>query len=244
MEVWETWRIGRVAFLSFRSVCALGRRVSGAHDDSRYRLSSRSNRSGCYVRRRPTKAAACRFGSFVRLRKGTTAVSPPRQRSKDAAPSGTVVRRHLKPTVFLAVLGTILITLAVMNFMTGEKKIEQKISPLSGIDDPQFLRSMGSLLGPAIIGGNRVQELTNGDQIFPAMLSAIRGAHQSITFETYIYWSGTIGKEFTAALVERARAGVPVHVLLDWVGTGKIDEAYLDAMMQAGVQIERYHPLR
>ena len=147
-------------------------------------------------------------------------------------------------TIFFSVLGGVLLTLVLMNFMTGEKKIKHKISPLYGIDDPQFLRSMGSLLGPALLGGNRVQELTNGDEIFPAMLGAIRGAKQSITFETYIYWSGTLGKEFSDAFVERANAGVPVHVLLDWVGTGKIDNSFLDAMTQAGVQIERYHPLR
>ena len=153
-------------------------------------------------------------------------------------------RQTLKMTVFLAVVGAIVATLIVMNFMTGEKKITQKISPLYGVDDPQFLRSMGSLLGPAIVSGNSAQELKNGDEIFPAMLSAIRGAQQSITFETYIYWSGTIGKEFSDAFAERARAGIPVHVLLDWVGAGKIDKGFLDAMTHAGVQVERYHPLR
>ena len=67
--------------------------------------------------------------------------------------------------------------------------------------------------------GNRFEALLNGDQIFPSMLSAIRSAQRSITFETYIYWSGAIGKAFADALAERARAGVKVHVLLDWVGS-------------------------
>jgi cardiolipin synthase len=75
------------------------------------------------------------------------------------------------------------------------------------------------------------------------MLEAIRGAQRSITFETYIYWSGKIGEEFTEALAERARSGVRVHVLLDWVGSGRIDGAYLERMEQSGVQVERYHPL-
>ena len=51
------------------------------------------------------------------------------------------------------------------------------------------------------------------------MLAAIRAAKSTITFETYIYWSGSIGREFVDALQERARAGVRVHVLLDWVGS-------------------------
>ena len=154
------------------------------------------------------------------------------------------MKPRLRVPAFIAVLSAILATLVVMNFVTGDKTVKRKISSQYGVDDPQFLRSMGSLLGPAIVGGNRTEELLNGDQIFPAMLTAIRGAQQSISFETYIYWSGTIGKEFSEAFAERARAGVPVHVILDWVGAGKIDQGYLEAMTRAGVQVERYHPLR
>ena len=55
----------------------------------------------------------------------------------------------------------------------------------------------------------------NGNEIFPAMLKAIRGAQKTITFETFIYWSGAIGQEFAEALTERARAGVHVHVVVD-----------------------------
>ena len=71
------------------------------------------------------------------------------------------------------------------------------------------------MLGPQIVEGNKVETLLNGDQIFPSMLAAIRAAKSTITFETYIYWSGSIGREFVDALQERARAGVHVHLLLD-----------------------------
>jgi cardiolipin synthase len=103
---------------------------------------------------------------------------------------------------------------------------------------------MGVLLGPAIVGGNRVTALQNGDEIFPAMLEAIRGATQTISFETYIYWSGEIGREFAEALAGRAEAGVKVHVLLDWVGAGKMDDELLTLMEDAGVEVLKYHPLR
>jgi phosphatidylserine/phosphatidylglycerophosphate/cardiolipin synthase-like enzyme len=62
------------------------------------------------------------------------------------------------------------------------------------------------------VEGNSVVELINGGRIFPAMLEAIRGARRTITFETYIHWSGSLGEEFAEALSERARAGVKVHV--------------------------------
>ena len=56
------------------------------------------------------------------------------------------------------------------------------------------------------------------------MLEAIRSAKSTITFETYIYWAAEIGKQFADALSERARAGVKVHVLVDWAGSGKMEQ--------------------
>jgi cardiolipin synthase len=67
-------------------------------------------------------------------------------------------------------------------------------------------------------------------------------ARKTITFETYVYWSGTIGQEFCDAFIERAKAGVKVHVLLDWYGSNLIDPKYLDQMKMAGVEVHEYHP--
>ena len=97
------------------------------------------------------------------------------------------------------------------------------------------------MIGPALLPDNRVDTLVNGDQIFPAMLQSLRAARHSINFETYIYWSGSIGREFVDALVERAAAGVRVHVLLDWVGSAKMDDALLDALKRGGVEVQRFH---
>ena len=97
------------------------------------------------------------------------------------------------------------------------------------------------MLGPGIVPGNKVEALLNGERIFPAMLDAIKGAKRSITFETYIYWSGSIGREFADALSERARAGVKVHVLLDWLGSVKMEQHFIDEMKDAGIEVERYH---
>ena len=144
-------------------------------------------------------------------------------------------------TIAITVILTLVAVLIALNFTTGEKAIERKLPRLYQTDDPQFRRAMGSLLGPGIVGGNRARELLNGDQIFPAMLAAIRAAERSITFETYIYWSGDIGREFADALAERSRAGVKVHVLLDWVGSAKIDESFLKEMQATGVEVRKFH---
>ena len=144
-------------------------------------------------------------------------------------------------TVVLTALATGALVLLALNYTAGEKKVQQQLPRLYSTASPDFERALGSLLGPGIVGGNAVTELLNGDQIFPPMLAAIQGAKKSITFETYIYWSGDIGKQFADALSERARAGVRVHVLLDWVGSAKMDESYLTEMKEAGVQIEKFH---
>jgi cardiolipin synthase A/B len=137
-----------------------------------------------------------------------------------------------------------LVVLIVANLSSSEKKLDQEIDHTYGVSDPQFLRVMGTMLGPAILPDNRVTALRNGDEIFPAMLAAIGAAKRTISFETFIYWSGAIGKAFADALAERARAGVEVHLLLDWVGTGKMDEGMLADMERSGVEVVKYHPLR
>ena len=144
-------------------------------------------------------------------------------------------------TIASTLVLTLVGALIAVNFTTGEKKVERNLPRLYSTQDSQFRRAMGSLLGPGIVGGNRVQELLNGEQIFPAMLAAIRSAKHTITFETYIYWSGDIGREFAEALAERSRVGVKVHVLLDWVGSAKIDASFLEQMKSAGVEIEKFH---
>lgn len=143
--------------------------------------------------------------------------------------------------VALTVVATVVLGLLALNFTAGEQKVQKQLPRLYSTTDPQFERALGSLLGPPLVDGNEVTELLNGDQIFPPMLAAIKAAQKTITFETYIYWSGDIGKAFADALSERARAGVKVHVLLDWVGTAKMEDSYLNEMRAAGVQIEKFH---
>lgn len=134
-------------------------------------------------------------------------------------------------------------TVLALNFTGGEKRIQRKLEHRYSIADPQLRREIGVLLGPPVIDGNRVVNFENGAEIFPAMLAAIRGARASINFETYIYWSGEIGRQFVEALSERARAGVAVHVLIDWVGSQKMEVRLLERLKSAGVKVERYHPL-
>ncbi|SAL05877.1 cardiolipin synthetase [Caballeronia calidae] len=143
--------------------------------------------------------------------------------------------------IALTIVVTLVVVLVIANLTSGEKKIEHKIERLYASDDPQFIRSMGLLLGPPVIGGNRFEVLVNGDEIFPSMLEGIRSAQKTITFETFIYWSGAIGEDIARALSDKAHAGVAVHVLLDWVGSSKMDKRYLRMLRDAGAEVIQYH---
>ncbi len=146
--------------------------------------------------------------------------------------------------ILASVAATLAAVILVANFSGGEKKVSQDIPRLYQVSDSQFQRSMGVMLGPNIVTGNKVEPLLNGVQIFPAMLKAVREAKRSINLETYIYWSEDIGDEMANALAERARAGVKVHVLVDWVGSSKMNAAAIKKMTDAGVNFQNYHPLR
>ncbi len=146
--------------------------------------------------------------------------------------------------IFLTILITLTITILILNMKSPGKRIEHNIKAVGRIDSPVVTRSIAQLLGPPLVKGNSIESLHNGDQIFEAMLTGINSAKKTITFETFIYWSGDIGNRFAEALTERARAGVKVHVLLDWLGSRSFEESYIEEMKSAGVQVQRYRPIR
>jgi cardiolipin synthase len=142
--------------------------------------------------------------------------------------------------VILTLASIAILTIVIFYDFSGSAAVEKEIVCDYGIEDPQFLRSMGNLLGPGLRDGNKVETLLNG-KTFDSMLQAIKEAKKSITFETYIYWSGQTGRKFTDALAKKARDGVKVHLLLDWVGSGRMNKDLLDELENAGVKLVRYH---
>ena len=91
---------------------------------------------------------------------------------------------------------------------------------------------------------SRVDALFNGDNIFPAMLDAIERAQTSISFLTFIYWSGDIAERFAAALARAARRGVDVRVLLDGFGSMRMPEELAEMMREGGCRVAVFHPIR
>ena len=111
------------------------------------------------------------------------------------------------------------------------------------VGEPAFTRALEAHTLSSLVPGNRAQILLNGNEIFPAMLGAIRGAKTTITLANFIYEDGDIAGEMAAALAERCRAGVKVSVLLDAVGSSDMPRQHVAMLQDAGCQFAWYRPL-
>lgn len=100
-----------------------------------------------------------------------------------------------------------------------------------------------SLSGNPLSLGNRVTLLEDGKQTYAAMLAAIRAARHHVHLETYIFEADDTGKDFSAALVARAKAGVKVRLIYDAVGSIKTPKEFFKQMADAGVEVLEFNPI-
>ena len=113
---------------------------------------------------------------------------------------------------------------------------------LPPVRDPAFLRTFASIAGAEVHAPSTVRVLRNGDQIFPAMLEAIREARRTVDLATYVWWRGDIAAEVADAIADRAADGVACNVLLDAVGAAPIDPELVERMREAGARVEFFRP--
>jgi cardiolipin synthase A/B len=99
-------------------------------------------------------------------------------------------------------------------------------------------RRLETVIGTPFTEGNALTVLRNGDEIFPAMLEAIRSAESTVDLCTFVYWQGDIAVEFARAMSDRAKAGVRVRLLIDALGGRLIEKTLVSDMDAAGVQVE------
>ena len=91
---------------------------------------------------------------------------------------------------------------------------------------------------------NRVRIYTDGNDKFPALLAAIRGAKEHINLEYYIIRNDRLGKEIVAALAERARAGITVRLLVDGLGCGKLPRDFFSEYLCSRGKLAKFFPSR
>jgi cardiolipin synthase len=147
------------------------------------------------------------------------------------------VRRAFSILAVVAVVVAVLLMLAQDNFTL-------KIRSAIGAREPGHMSYIASLVGVDATRGNDYDVLTNGDQVFPAMLEAIRGAKRRISFETYIYDTGEVANQFTTALEQAARRGVRVSVVVDAVGSSSMESTHVERLERAGCKIASFNPVR
>src|SRR5436309_1964444 len=101
--------------------------------------------------------------------------------------TGTVIHMNNKSTGIFVTLISVLIGNMGCSSVTSEKRVRHSVQTHYSVGERQFSNSISHVLGPPLVDGNRIDELRNGDQVFPAMLEAIRGAQKTITLESYIW---------------------------------------------------------
>ena len=110
-------------------------------------------------------------------------------------------------------------------------------------DSDDFLHVMQATCQAAIYRGNRVEIFTNGAQFYPAMRDAILSAQSSVNLEAYIMLPGQAADMLIEALVDRARAGVEVRLVIDAIGSAMLIGRPLSRLRDAGCAINFYQPI-
>ena len=107
------------------------------------------------------------------------------------------------------------------------------------IADRLFSRAAGA----SLVCGNSVRVFRNADENYPAWLSAIGSAHSWIHFESYIIHDDEAGSRFAEALTAKAREGVAVRLLYDWMGALAVTPtSFWRSLARAGVDVRCFNP--
>ncbi|NNC00902.1 cardiolipin synthase B, partial [Corallococcus exiguus] len=118
-------------------------------------------------------------------------------------------------------------------------------TPGSTSTDVRLERAFARIADSDPRGGNAVRVLRDAQQNYPAWLEALEGAQRVIHFENYIVADDRTGRNFAKVLMERARAGVRVRLLYDWLGSyGRASRRYWEDLRAAGVEVRVFNPLR
>jgi cardiolipin synthase len=113
--------------------------------------------------------------------------------------------------------------------------------PVRRVVDKAYARATGAPLVP----GNGVRLLVDAEQNYPAWLEAIKGARRTIHFESFIIHEDDVGREFAEALCVKAREGVKVRVVYDWLGAvGKTSRRFWRNLRDAGIEVRGFNPPR
>lgn len=130
----------------------------------------------------------------------------------------------------------------ILYYLFGINRVESRARVLRGTNVSSAPLALADEF--PLVGGNRVDALRNGEDAYPAMLAAIRGAERSIRLSTYIFGTRGVAAEFIEALTDARRRGVDVRVLLDGVGELYTWPRAGVELRRRGVRVARFLPPR
>jgi cardiolipin synthase len=137
---------------------------------------------------------------------------------------------------FLIAAGVIALFLAI-----AQDQVTLKLRSAVNATDPRSTAYLAALVASPVSHGDTFEVLRNGDDIFPAMLSAIHDARQRISFETYIFEDGVVADRFIAALIEARRRNVAVTLVVDFFGASAMSDRHVDELRAAGCIVSSYN---
>lgn len=162
------------------------------------------------------------------------------RRVADAASPVWFRREWAIPLWGLMLIGLVILVFAVLIWSLKDRR-ESRVHPKPLESFTGLLPSIAGLTQGPILDGNAVTVIQDA-AFFDALLADIEAAEESVHFETYVWWTGEICGRLGAALVERARAGLEVRVLLDAVGSADLTSELREEMKEAGVDLAFYRP--
>jgi cardiolipin synthase len=127
------------------------------------------------------------------------------------------------------------------------KKKNPNYPPCEVFSDIRFLaeQAFSRVAGAPLVQGNSLRILKDAKENYPAWLDALSSAKKSICFENYIIREDRIGYQFADVLAEKARDGVKIRLIYDWLGAlGKTSRSFWRRLREAGVEVRCFNPLR
>jgi cardiolipin synthase A/B len=117
------------------------------------------------------------------------------------------------------------------------------VAPIAAHENALLARAFTRAAGAPLVQGNAVRLLKDAAENYPAWLAAIRAAQHRIYFENYFIVDDECGAGFADALSERARAGVKVRLIHDWLGSfPRASRGFWRSMTAAGVEVRSFNP--
>ncbi len=143
---------------------------------------------------------------------------------------------------FLQILIGIVLTLGLV-VLIAQDPATVRFNGAVPVTDPRFVEYASAVTSSPATRGDHYEMLLNGDEVYPAMLEAIRAARKRVNLFTYTYNPGEAGDMFTRALTEAAARGVETNVLVDAFGGDKMPSDHVKQLEGAGAFVGRFRPL-